>query len=282
MIGIFDRSHYEDVLVVRVHELVPDDVWGARYDEINAWEEALVAAGTTIVKCFLHVSHDKQKERLAERLADPTKHWKYNPGDVDERLLWPAYTEAYEAALERCSTQHAPWFVVPADRKWYRNWAVAQLLAEHLRALGLAWPVADFDVETEQAAGRGELKERTLREVEPARRGTEEGDDIPDFKEHFLMAERDTLIRSMHDLGAAAWFGGSLMGAVGVNGAADAAKDPTERLRLSSIGWAKWTPWQVAAVGVHAVGGIGLIISQPAPLRASSPAPPRTTSSRWS
>ena len=149
-IGIFDRSHYEDVLVVRVHELVPDDVWGPRYDEINAWEEALVASGTTIVKCFLHVSRDKQKERLAERLADPTKHWKYNPGDVDERLRWPAYVEAYEAALERCSTQHAPWFVVPADRKWYRNWAVAQLLTEHLRALGLAWPVGDFDVATEQ------------------------------------------------------------------------------------------------------------------------------------
>ena len=150
MIGIFDRSHYEDVLIVRVHELVAADVWGARYDEINAWEEALVASGTTIVKCFLHVSHDKQKERLTERLADPTKHWKYNPGDVDERALWPAYTSAYEAALERCSTQHAPWFVVPADRKWYRNWAVAQLLCEHLAALGLGWPVADFDVDTER------------------------------------------------------------------------------------------------------------------------------------
>jgi PPK2 family polyphosphate:nucleotide phosphotransferase len=150
MIGIFDRSHYEDVLVVRVHELVPEDVWSARYDEINAWEQALVASGTTVVKCFLHVSFDKQKERLAERLADPTKHWKYNPGDVDERLLWPAYTEAYEAALERCSTQNAPWFVVPADRKWYRNWAVAQLLLEHLRTLDLGWPAADFDVAAEQ------------------------------------------------------------------------------------------------------------------------------------
>ena len=150
-IGIFDRSQYEDVLVVRVHDLVPEAVWGARYAEINAWEEQLVASGTTIVKCFLHVSHDKQKERLLERLDDPTKYWKYNPGDVDERALWPAYTEAYEAALEQCSTQHAPWFVVPADRKWYRNWAVAQLLTEHLRALDLAWPVADFDVETEKA-----------------------------------------------------------------------------------------------------------------------------------
>jgi PPK2 family polyphosphate:nucleotide phosphotransferase len=150
-IGIFDRSQYEDVLAVRVHELVPEDVWEARYDEINAWEEKVVASGTTIVKCFLHVSHDKQKERLLERLDDETKYWKYNPGDVDERALWPAYTQAYEAALERCSTQHAPWFVVPADRKWYRNWAVAQLLVEHLRTLDLQWPAADFDVTTEQA-----------------------------------------------------------------------------------------------------------------------------------
>ncbi|MGI3781285.1 MAG: PPK2 family polyphosphate kinase [Janthinobacterium lividum] len=151
MIGIFDRSQYEDVLVVRVHDLVPEAVWGGRYDEINAWEDQVVASGTTIVKCFLHVSHDKQKERLLERLADPTRYWKYNPGDVGERALWPAYTQAYEAALERCSTQHAPWFVVPADRKWYRNWAVAQLLVEHLRALDLQWPKADFDVAAEQA-----------------------------------------------------------------------------------------------------------------------------------
>ena len=150
MIGVFDRSHYEDVLIVRVRNLVPEAEWSGRYDVINAWEEELVAAGTTIVKCFLHVSHDKQRERLLERLEDPTKYWKYNPGDVSERALWPQYTEAYEAALERCSTQHAPWFVVPADRKWYRNWAVAQLLAEHLRALDPLWPTADFDVETEK------------------------------------------------------------------------------------------------------------------------------------
>jgi PPK2 family polyphosphate:nucleotide phosphotransferase len=154
-IGIFDRSQYEDVLAVRVHELVAEPVWQARYDEINAWEAGVVASGTTIVKCFLHVSHDKQKERLLERLDDETKYWKYNPGDVDERALWPAYAEAYEAALERCSTQHAPWFVVPADRKWYRNWAVAQLLVEHLRALDLQWPAADFDVATERARVAG-------------------------------------------------------------------------------------------------------------------------------
>lgn len=150
MIGIFDRSQYEDVLAVRVNSLVEEEVWSARYDEINDWEAARVAEGTVVIKCFLHISSDKQKERLAERLADPTKYWKYNPGDVDERAKWPAYREAYEAALEKCSTQDAPWFVIPSDRKWYRNWAVAQLLVEHLRALDLTWPVAEFNVEEEK------------------------------------------------------------------------------------------------------------------------------------
>jgi PPK2 family polyphosphate:nucleotide phosphotransferase len=151
LIGIFDRSHYEDVLVVRVHNLVEESVWRTRYDEINAWEENLVARGTVLIKCFLNVSPAEQKSRLLARLEDPTKHWKYNPGDVDERALWPAYLEAYQAVLERCNTERAPWYVVPADRKWYRNWAVAQLLVEHLRALDLRWPVADFDVEKEKA-----------------------------------------------------------------------------------------------------------------------------------
>ena len=150
MIGIFDRSQYEDVLTVRVNGYAEESVWSARYDEINAWEEQLVASGTVLVKCFLHISSATQKERLEARLADPTKYWKYNPGDVDERAKWLAYAEAYEAALERCSTQHAPWYVVPSDRKWYRNWAVAQLLVEHLRALDLTWPAADFDVEAEK------------------------------------------------------------------------------------------------------------------------------------
>ena len=113
MIGIFDRSHYEDVLVVRVNSLVEESVWSQRYDEINAWEENLAPTGTVLIKCFLHISPAEQKERLIARLDDPTKHWKYNPGDVDERSKWPAYQQAYEAALERCSTQHAPWFVVP-------------------------------------------------------------------------------------------------------------------------------------------------------------------------
>jgi PPK2 family polyphosphate:nucleotide phosphotransferase len=151
MIGIFDRSQYEDVLVVRVNGLVPEDVWRARYDEINAFERRLVDDGTVIVKCFLHISSTEQKERLLARLEDPSKHWKYNPGDVDVRAQWDDYQAAYADALERCSTQHAPWYVIPSDRKWYRNWAVAQLLTEHLRAMDLKWPVADFDVEVEKA-----------------------------------------------------------------------------------------------------------------------------------
>ena len=148
-LGIFDRSHYEDVLVVRVLNLVPADVWGARYDEINAFEAELATGGTTIIKCMLNISSDEQKQRLTERLEDPSKHWKYNPGDVDARKLWPAYMEAYEAALERCNTEVAPWHVIPSDKKWYRNWAVAELLRQTLAGLDLGWPAADFDVAEE-------------------------------------------------------------------------------------------------------------------------------------
>jgi PPK2 family polyphosphate:nucleotide phosphotransferase len=151
IIGIFDRSQYEDVLVVRVHDLVEESVLNARYDEINDWEAELAGSGTVLVKCFLHISAEEQKKRLTARLDDPTKHWKYNAQDIDERVRWPDYMEAYQLLLERCSTQHAPWYVVPANRKWYRNWAVAQLLVEHLRAMNLAWPVADFNVEVEKA-----------------------------------------------------------------------------------------------------------------------------------
>ncbi|MBP8918352.1 MAG: polyphosphate kinase 2 family protein [Micropruina sp.] len=151
MIGIFDRSQYEDVLVVRVESLVPDSEWTARYDEINAFEERVAASGTTIVKCFLNVSFEEQRARLAERLASPEKYWKYNPKDVDARAKWPAYQQAYADALQRCNTDHAPWFVIPADRKWYRNWAVAQLVREHLQGLDLGWPPATFDVAVEQA-----------------------------------------------------------------------------------------------------------------------------------
>lgn len=150
-IGIFDRSHYEDVLIGRVRSLAPAEEIERRYDAINAFEAELVESGTTVVKCMLHISAEEQKERLLARLDDPTKHWKFNPGDIDERRLWGRYQEAYEVALERTHTEHAPWLVVPSDRKWYRNWAVARVLLEVLRGLDLAWPQADYDVEGQRA-----------------------------------------------------------------------------------------------------------------------------------
>ncbi|EKF25276.1 polyphosphate kinase 2 family protein [Mycolicibacterium hassiacum DSM 44199] len=149
-IGVFDRSHYEDVLIVRVHNLVPPEVWEPRYDEINAFERELVDAGTTLVKVAMFISLGRQKEQLLERLDDPTKHWKYNPGDVDERQHWPRYQEAYQAMLERTSTEYAPWHMLPADRRWYGRLAVTELLIAALEALGLSWPPADFDVEAER------------------------------------------------------------------------------------------------------------------------------------
>ena len=151
MIGVFDRSHYEDVLIVRVHDLVPRAVWSRRYATINRFERTLVATGTTVVKVMLHVSPQEQLTRLAERLDRPDKYWKYNPSDLDEHGHWPAYQEAYQAALTRCSTAEAPWYVVPADRKWYARWAVQQLLLDTLLGLDPQWPPADFDVEAEKA-----------------------------------------------------------------------------------------------------------------------------------
>ena len=150
MIGVFDRSHYEDVLIARVRSLSRSDVIERRYDAINEFEATLVADDCVVVKVMLHLSYEEQRERLLARLDDSTKHWKYNPGDVDERKLWPAYQEAYAIALERCNTEAAPWFVVPADRKWYRNWAVSRLLLEHLEAMSVEWPVADYDVAAER------------------------------------------------------------------------------------------------------------------------------------
>lgn len=151
MIGIFDRSQYEDVLIGRVRKLADDKEIERRYGAINDFEAAYVEGGGTIIKCFLHITADDQKERLEARLDDPGKYWKYNPGDLDERAFWTGYQQAYEIALERCSTDNAPWFLVPSGRKWYRNWAVAQLLLEHLEALNLEWPKADFDVAAEKA-----------------------------------------------------------------------------------------------------------------------------------
>lgn len=149
-VGVFDRSHYEDVLIGRVRGLAPEDEIEARYARINAFEEDLVRDGVSVVKCMLHISAAEQKERLLARLDDPTKHWKFTPGDIDEREMWKPYQEAYEVALERTNTRHAPWLVIPSDRKWYRNLAVAEILLDTLRGLDLHWPVADFDIDTQR------------------------------------------------------------------------------------------------------------------------------------
>jgi PPK2 family polyphosphate:nucleotide phosphotransferase len=149
-IGVFDRSHYEDLLVVRVHDLVPKATWSRRYAQINDFEAKAVERGTTIVKVMLHISSDEQKSRLTRRLQRPDKQWKYNPSDVDERLLWPQYQEAYQEVFDRTSTDVAPWYVVPADRKWYARLAVQSLVLEHLEAMDPQWPAVDFDLPSEQ------------------------------------------------------------------------------------------------------------------------------------
>ena len=148
-VGVFDRSHYEDVLVARVRGFAEPEEIERRYGAINDFEARLTDEGYSIIKCMLHISADEQKSRLAKRLADPAKHWKYNPGDLDERARWSAYREAYEVALERTNTDIVPWHVIPSDKKWFRNLAVGQLLLETLRGLDLQWPEADFDVDAE-------------------------------------------------------------------------------------------------------------------------------------
>jgi PPK2 family polyphosphate:nucleotide phosphotransferase len=146
IIGVFDRSHYEDVLIGRVRELAAPDVIERRYAEIVRFERQLADDDVTLVKCFLHISPWEQKERLLARLDDSAKRWKFNPGDLDERVLWPAYQRAYEIALERTSTATNPWYVVPSDRKWYRNWAVGRLLLETLTELDPRLPEPTYDV----------------------------------------------------------------------------------------------------------------------------------------
>jgi PPK2 family polyphosphate:nucleotide phosphotransferase len=152
-IGIFNRSHYEDVLIVRVHNLVPPKVWERRYEQINAFERILTLNNTIVIKCFLHISKTEQKERLLARLDNPAKHWKFNPGDLKERGLWDDYQRAYETALSRCNTADAPWYVIPANKKWFRNYAVTRVLVETLERLDLRPPRGGFDPH----AMRGEL-----------------------------------------------------------------------------------------------------------------------------
>ncbi|MGQ0537310.1 MAG: PPK2 family polyphosphate kinase [Gemmatimonadaceae bacterium] len=146
MIGIFNRSHYEDVLVVRVRSLVPRSIWSKRYDQINAFEEMLAQNGVVILKFFLHISRGEQREQLIERLDDPTKNWKFRAGDLDDRKLWSAYTSAYRDAIARCSTPWAPWYVVPADSKSARNYLVTRVIVDKLSSLGLRYPRAKPEV----------------------------------------------------------------------------------------------------------------------------------------
>jgi len=142
-IGIFNRSHYEDVLVVRVHDLVPKAEWRDRYDRINDFEQLLVEGGITVVKCFLHISKDEQKERLQARLDTPEKRWKFSKADIRERKLWDDYQRAYEDALTHCNTKHAPWHIIPSDRKWYRNMTVSGILLETLQRLDPQFPACE-------------------------------------------------------------------------------------------------------------------------------------------
>ena len=146
-IGIFNRSHYEDVLVVRVKNMVPEDIWRWRYDQINAFERNLSLNGITVLKFFLHISKDEQKKRLQRRLNNPDKLWKFSSADIKERAFWDDYQQAYEDALSNCSTEHAPWYVVPANKKWYRNLVVARTIADTLEAMDPRYPPAEEGLE---------------------------------------------------------------------------------------------------------------------------------------
>jgi PPK2 family polyphosphate:nucleotide phosphotransferase len=145
-IAIFNRSHYEEVLIVRVHQHVPHEVWSQRFEQINRFEQMLAENGVIIVKFFLQISRDEQRHRFEERLRDPTKRWKLAPSDFEERKYWDDYVAAYEAALSHCSTERAPWFIIPANHKWVRNLAVSHILVETLEALDMQFPAPSFDV----------------------------------------------------------------------------------------------------------------------------------------
>jgi PPK2 family polyphosphate:nucleotide phosphotransferase len=145
-IGIFNRSVYEDVLVVRVHDLVPKEVWSQRYDQINAFEKLLTGNNVHILKFFLHISKDEQKKRFQQRIDDPDRRWKISEADFDERKFWDEYVDAYEAVLTKCSTEHAPWFIIPSNKKWFRNLAVSHIIAETLESLHMKFPKPTVDV----------------------------------------------------------------------------------------------------------------------------------------
>jgi len=146
-VGIFNRSHYEDVLVVRVHDLVPKKIWSKRFEHINAFERLLTDKGTVVLKFYLHIDRDEQLERFKKRMDNPKKNWKISGADYSERLYWDAYTEAFEDALSECSTDIAPWFVVPANRKWARNLVIAEIVADTMKGLNMRFPEPEVDIE---------------------------------------------------------------------------------------------------------------------------------------
>ena len=144
-VGIFNRSQYEDVLIVRVHDLVPKSVWSARYEAINNFEAQLVQSGTEVIKFFLHISKEEQKRRFLERLTDPRKNWKFSPADLDERKHWSAYQHAFDDALTKCSTKVAPWYVIPSDKKWFRDLAVSEIVLATMQSWKMEYPKPSFD-----------------------------------------------------------------------------------------------------------------------------------------
>jgi PPK2 family polyphosphate:nucleotide phosphotransferase len=146
MIGIFNRSHYEDVLIVRVHNIVPENVWRPRYEHINQFEKLLTDSGTTILKFYLHISKEEQKERFQARLDDPTKHWKFSLEDLEKRKLWDDYMVAFEDMINRCTIEHAPWYVIPADQKWYRNLAITRIIVNTLKQMNPQYPQNEADL----------------------------------------------------------------------------------------------------------------------------------------
>lgn len=162
-VAIFNRSHYEDVLVSRVHSLVPKKVWSKRYDLINAFEKSLVDNGTHILKFYLHISEDEQLRRFKQRIDDPSRHWKISESDYREREFWNDYTDAFEDVLSRCSTEHAPWFVIPANHKWFRNFAVSQIVVEALESLKMEFPQPTVDIrEIKEKYHKAEQEEASI------------------------------------------------------------------------------------------------------------------------
>jgi len=145
-VGIFNRSHYEEVLVQRVHNLVPKEIWSKRYEHINGFEQTMYENGTHILKFYLHIDAEEQLERFKTRILDPARHWKISDGDYAERPYWDAYTEAFEAALSKCSTAHAPWFIIPSNHKWFRNLAISKIVSETLESLNMKFPEPTVDI----------------------------------------------------------------------------------------------------------------------------------------